>query len=63
MNKLHDEIYEHYVAQLWKQIYVVILGHDILGNPFGLIRDVAHGMKSFVQEPCMVSSRLAAIDH
>ena len=54
MNKLYDEIYEHYFEQLWKQIYVVILGHDILGNPFGLIRDVAHGMKSFIQEPCIV---------
>ncbi|UJR16774.1 hypothetical protein I4U23_003674 [Adineta vaga] len=51
INKLIDEIYEHYFEQLWKQVYVVILGHDLLGNPFGMVREVAHGVKSFFHEP------------
>ncbi|CAF3774247.1 unnamed protein product [Adineta steineri] len=51
LNKLIIEIINHYTDEVWKQIYVVILGFDVLGNPFGVVRGVAQGVKSFFQEP------------
>jgi vacuolar protein sorting-associated protein 13A/C len=38
-----------------KQIHVVVLGLDVLGNPFAVIRGVADGVKSFFYEPYEVS--------
>ncbi|CAF3861922.1 unnamed protein product, partial [Adineta steineri] len=51
LTKLLLEIVHHYEHQVWKQIYVVVLGFDVLGNPFGVVRGVAQGVKSFFHEP------------
>ncbi len=45
----------HYEYEFLKQIHVVILGLDVLGNPYGIIRGVAEGVKSFFYEPIKVN--------
>ena len=44
----------HYVSQAIKQAYVLLLGLDVLGNPFGLIRGVAEGFEDLFYEPYQV---------
>ena len=51
IDKLGEEIAQHYENQLLKQIHVVVLGLDVLGNPFGVIRGVKEGVESFFYEP------------
>ena len=41
--------------QALQQAYVVILGLDVLGNPYGLIRDLTRGFGDFYK-PFMVVS-------
>ncbi len=45
---------DHYAKQAIKQIYVLVLGLDIIGNPFGLIRDLSSGVEDFFYEPIQV---------
>ncbi len=59
--KLRTEIETHYEHQLFKQIHVVVLGLDVLGNPYGLIRGVAEGVQSFFYEPYKVNVLLFSI--
>lgn len=56
MSKLIEETENHYQNQLMRQIHVVVLGLDVLGNPFGIIRGVAEGIESFFYEPYKVST-------
>lgn len=35
-------------------MYVLVLGLDVLGNPFGLIRGLSEGMEAFFYEPFQV---------
>ena len=56
ITKLTKEIGDHYLNQFLKQIHVVVLGLDVLGNPFGLARGVAEGVESFFYEPYKVNS-------
>ena len=58
LTKLQKEIVDHYEGQLLKQIHVVVLGLDVLGNPFGLARGVAEGVQSFFYEPYKVIDSL-----
>ncbi|CAF0900458.1 unnamed protein product [Adineta steineri] len=51
ITKLTKEISDHYTNQFLKQLHVVVLGLDVLGNPFGVIRGVAEGVESFFYEP------------
>ncbi|CAF3075734.1 unnamed protein product, partial [Rotaria sp. Silwood2] len=51
ITKLTKEIGDHYENQFLKQLHVVVLGLDVLGNPFGVIRGVAEGVESFFYEP------------
>jgi vacuolar protein sorting-associated protein 13A/C len=37
-----------------KQLHVLVLGLDVLGNPFGVIRGLAEGVESFFYEPYKV---------
>ncbi|CAF1170061.1 unnamed protein product [Rotaria sordida] len=53
--KVIEEIENHYQNQLMRQLHVVVLGLDVLGNPFGLIRGVAEGVESFFYEPYKAS--------
>lgn len=35
-------------------MYVLILGLDVLGNPFGFIRGLSEGVEAFFYEPYQV---------
>jgi len=39
------------LLQAIKQAYVLVLGLDVLGNPFGLIEGLADGAKGLFYEP------------
>merc|ERR1719322_414662 len=41
----------HYMGQTIKQIYVILLGLDVLGNPYGFVRGFAEGVTSLFYEP------------
>ncbi len=49
--KLAEEIQNHFQNQLMRQLHVVVLGLDVLGNPFSVISGVAEGVESFFYEP------------
>uniref|UniRef100_A0A8C8SXH0 Vacuolar protein sorting 13 homolog A n=1 Tax=Pelusios castaneus TaxID=367368 RepID=A0A8C8SXH0_9SAUR len=49
--QLQSEVVRHYSKQAIKQMYVLILGLDVLGNPFGFIRDLSEGVEAFFYEP------------
>ncbi|CAH3176358.1 unnamed protein product, partial [Porites evermanni] len=42
---------KHYTSQALKQMYVLVLGLDVLGNPFGLITGLKEGAIDFFYEP------------
>ncbi|XP_067454112.1 intermembrane lipid transfer protein VPS13C isoform X1 [Thunnus thynnus] len=44
-------VLRHYSEQFLKQMYVLVLGLDVLGNPFGLIRGLSEGVEAFFYEP------------
>ncbi|KAK7944308.1 hypothetical protein WMY93_000036 [Mugilogobius chulae] len=50
-DKLMWEVINHYRDQFLKQMYVLVLGLDVLGNPFGLIRGLSEGVEAFFYEP------------
>lgn len=39
-------------------MYVLVLGLDVLGNPFGLIRGLSEGVEAFFYEPIQVRHTL-----
>uniref|UniRef100_H2L4E9 Vacuolar protein sorting 13 homolog C n=1 Tax=Oryzias latipes TaxID=8090 RepID=H2L4E9_ORYLA len=49
--ELMKEAARHYGEQFLKQMYVLVLGLDVLGNPFGLIRGLSEGVEAFFYEP------------
>ncbi|XP_063769904.1 intermembrane lipid transfer protein VPS13A [Pseudophryne corroboree] len=49
--ELQTEVIRHYSRQAIKQMYVLVLGLDVLGNPFGLFRDLSEGVEAFFYEP------------
>ncbi|XP_030049580.1 intermembrane lipid transfer protein VPS13A [Microcaecilia unicolor] len=49
--QLQWEVIRHYSKQAIKQMYVLILGLDVLGNPFGFFRDLSEGVEAFFYEP------------
>ncbi|XP_015249617.1 PREDICTED: vacuolar protein sorting-associated protein 13A isoform X2 [Cyprinodon variegatus] len=49
--QLQWEVITHYSKQAIKQMYVLVLGLDVLGNPFGLIRGLSEGVEAFFYEP------------
>ncbi|XP_026058511.1 vacuolar protein sorting-associated protein 13A isoform X2 [Carassius auratus] len=49
--QLQSEVIGHYSKQAIKQMYVLVLGLDVLGNPFGLIRGLSEGVEAFFYEP------------
>lgn len=52
--KLWHSGYTVCVFQAIKQMYVLVLGLDVLGNPFGLIRGLSEGVEAFFYEPYQV---------
>ncbi|CAF0869350.1 unnamed protein product [Rotaria sordida] len=49
--RLTNEVLSHYQNQFMKQLHVLVLGLDVLGNPIGVIRGLAEGVESFFYEP------------
>uniref|UniRef100_A0A672HME5 Vacuolar protein sorting 13 homolog A n=1 Tax=Salarias fasciatus TaxID=181472 RepID=A0A672HME5_SALFA len=49
--QLQWTVIRHYSKQAIKQMYVLVLGLDVLGNPFGLIRGLSEGVGAFFYEP------------
>uniref|UniRef100_A0A671MWF0 Vacuolar protein sorting-associated protein 13C-like n=1 Tax=Sinocyclocheilus anshuiensis TaxID=1608454 RepID=A0A671MWF0_9TELE len=49
--KLMWAVIRHYSEQFLTQMYVLVLGLDVLGNPFGLIRGLSEGVEAFFYEP------------
>lgn len=47
----------HYRGQMIKQLYVLVLGLDVLGNPFGLVVGISEGVQDLFYEPFQVSFR------
>lgn len=53
--QMQTQAVSHYRQQLMLQIYVVIFGLDVLGNPYGLIKDITEGLGELFYEPLLVS--------
>ncbi|XP_043958536.1 vacuolar protein sorting-associated protein 13C isoform X2 [Gambusia affinis] len=49
--KLMWAVGRHYSEEFLKQMYVLVLGLDVLGNPFGVIRGLSEGVEAFFYEP------------
>ncbi|XP_049842368.1 LOW QUALITY PROTEIN: intermembrane lipid transfer protein Vps13-like [Schistocerca gregaria] len=49
--QLVSEAMSHYVGQTLKQIYVLVLGLDVLGNPYGLVVGLTQGVEDLFYEP------------
>ena len=43
----------HYIRQVLKQFYVIVLGLDVIGNPVGLVLGLTQGVGDFFYEPLM----------
>ncbi|XP_027707786.1 vacuolar protein sorting-associated protein 13C [Vombatus ursinus] len=50
-DQLMRSVVRHYSEQFLKQLYVLVLGLDVLGNPFGLIRGLSEGVEALFYEP------------
>ncbi|KAK6031853.1 hypothetical protein OSTOST_01985, partial [Ostertagia ostertagi] len=50
-DQLTSEIISHYTKQALRQMYVLVLGLDIIGNPFGLVRDLSAGVEDLFYQP------------
>ncbi|XP_040825491.1 vacuolar protein sorting-associated protein 13C isoform X2 [Ochotona curzoniae] len=50
-DQLMWSVVRHYSEQFLKQMYVLVLGLDVLGNPFGLLRGLSEGVEAFFYEP------------
>lgn len=50
-DQLSTEIISHYKSQAIQQAYVLLLGLDVLGNPYGLVSDFTQGLGDFFYEP------------
>ncbi|XP_077994048.1 intermembrane lipid transfer protein VPS13A-like isoform X3 [Glandiceps talaboti] len=48
---LSNEGIKHYSSQAIKQAYVLVLGLDVLGNPFGFVRGLTEGVTDLFYEP------------
>ncbi|XP_017019677.1 intermembrane lipid transfer protein Vps13-like [Drosophila kikkawai] len=50
-SQLMSEIQSHYTGQTLKQLYVLVLGLDVLGNPYGLVVGLKKGVQDLFYEP------------
>ncbi|XP_055701182.1 intermembrane lipid transfer protein Vps13 isoform X2 [Phlebotomus papatasi] len=46
-----SECMAHYTGQAVKQLYVLVLGLDVIGNPFGLVVGIKKGVEDLFYEP------------
>ena len=54
IDDLTSEMTRHYTSQAIKQMYVILLGLDVIGNPFGLAVGVARSVEDLFYEPFQV---------
>ncbi|XP_060030384.1 intermembrane lipid transfer protein VPS13C [Erinaceus europaeus] len=50
-DQLMWSVIRHYSEQFLKQMYVLVLGLDVLGNPYGLLRGLSEGVEALFYEP------------
>ena len=55
-DQLVSQVKGHYLLQAMQQSYVFVLGLDVLGNPYGLVKDFTKGLGDFFYEPMMVNA-------
>lgn len=53
--QLISECVSHYTGQALKQVYVLVLGLDVIGNPYGLVLGFTKGFEDLFYEPFQVS--------
>ena len=53
-SELTSEVTAHYTGQAVKQLYVLVLGLDVIGNPFGLVVGLTDGVSDLFYEPVQV---------
>ncbi|XP_012945076.2 vacuolar protein sorting-associated protein 13A, partial [Aplysia californica] len=53
--QLLAQVQTHFTHQALQQAYVLILGLDVLGNPYGLVKDFTQGLGDFFYEPFLGS--------
>lgn len=52
--ELISQVQSHYTGQALKQLYVLVLGLDVLGNPYGLVVGLKKGVEDLFYEPFQV---------
>lgn len=52
--QLISEATSHYFGQMVKQLYVLVLGLDVIGNPYGLVLGITKGVEDLFYEPFQV---------
>lgn len=60
---LEWDVRRHYYTQLIQQVHVMVLGLDVLGNPYGLVADFTDGFGEFFYEPHTVSYATLRVAH
>ena len=58
-SQLLDQAQSHFTQQALQQAYVLILGLDVLGNPYGLVKDFTQGLGDFFYQPFLVGFSLS----
>lgn len=53
-SQLIGEATAHYTGQALRQVYVLILGLDVIGNPYGLVTGIGEGVEALFYEPFQV---------
>ena len=61
-NQLIQEMVAHYQGQVVKQLYVLVLGLDVIGNPFGLVVGLTKGVEDLFYEPFQVRLTFSSIE-
>lgn len=54
-SQLLSQAQSHFTQQALQQAYVLILGLDVLGNPYGLVKDFTQGLGDFFYQPFLGS--------
>lgn len=49
--ELIGQVQSHYTGQALKQLYVLVLGLDVIGNPYGLVVGLKKGVEDLFYEP------------
>lgn len=61
ISQLISQIPRHYKKQAANQIYVLLFGLDVIGNPLGLLRGIVEGGADLFYEPYQVYKTLTHI--